>query len=226
MYSEVDQVWKNVSIQEIANLIAAEQSLGFQLDANIFEWEEELNSVPKLKLLGFDAASEGSSLIKVNGKVAWSENTIDSINTKVTNLEETIESIRTAISNIDHLKYQVIDSIDEAIEENVVYLLKVDENSSDDKYDEYMFVNGTLERLGDWGVNLDGYATTEQLNTVKSDLTTLLNNSLGNYVEKTVFNTQVGDITKLITYDAESPKSIIEELNSIYERLTWASITV
>lgn len=35
--------------------------------------------------------------------------------------------------------------------------------SGDDRYDEYMVVDGALERVGDWGVNLDGYATTSDL---------------------------------------------------------------
>jgi hypothetical protein len=35
----------------------------------------------------------------------------------------------------------------------------------DDKYDEYIVVNGKIEKVGSWEINLEGYATTEYVNT-------------------------------------------------------------
>lgn len=36
--------------------------------------------------------------------------------------------------------------------------------------------------------------------------------------------TTVGDLSTLSTYDAESPTTIVEEINNIYERLTWQTM--
>ena len=35
--------------------------------------------------------------------------------------------------------------------------------NSDGTYDEYMVLDGELEKVGDWKVNLDAYATKEEL---------------------------------------------------------------
>ena len=57
--------------------------------------------------------------------------------------------------------------------------------------------------------NLDGYATVESLTKLE-----------------TKFNSVVGDITQLNNYNADSPQTIIDELNAINERLKWEDIPV
>ena len=94
----------------------------------------------------------------------------------------------------------------------ITYLVpKID---STDSYDEYMFVNGQLERLGDWGVDLSGYATISQLQAV--------DNKFANYLPKNEFQTTVGDLTKLTNYTTGN--TLVDEINLINERLIWQEI--
>lgn len=74
--------------------------------------------------------------------------------------EETKIEIKTQIDAIDHLKRKVVaglESIDkEALDaEQYIYMIP----NEDGAYDEYMVLEGELEKVGDWKVNLEDYAT-------------------------------------------------------------------
>lgn len=87
--------------------------------------------------------------------------------------EETANLINSAIAEADHLVRKVFTSLEEAEtfalvegEDAVNYIYMVlNSDSTDDnnKYDEYLYENGKLELVGNWAVNLDGYATKEDL---------------------------------------------------------------
>ena len=82
--------------------------------------------------------------------------------------EETLAEIAKA----DHLVYKKVNSIDDIqtdIDNNdasvnkTIYLVPVLEGLVDDLYDEYMVIDGKAERMGSWEVNLDNYATKDDL---------------------------------------------------------------
>lgn len=78
---------------------------------------------------------------------------------------ETDSKIKEEIDKLDHLKRATvagIESIDlnAADADQYIYMVPNTETGS---YDEYMVVNGELEKVGDWSVDLTGYATTEDL---------------------------------------------------------------
>jgi hypothetical protein len=55
--------------------------------------------------------------------------------------------------------------------EQYIYLVK----NEDEHYDEYMYINGAIEKVGDWKVNLDDYATKAELQSAVSSLTPEIN---------------------------------------------------
>lgn len=83
---------------------------------------------------------------------------------------ETDDAIADAMVKAGHLKREVVSTLPEVEDaaEDVIYLVLDTDAEDGNKYDEYMLVNGALERLGDWEVDLSGYATTGTV----SDLTT------------------------------------------------------
>lgn len=86
-------------------------------------------------------------------------------------------AIATAVANIDHLKRVKVNSIDDidvdALDaENYIYMVPNGLTENDDKYNEYMVIDGVLEKVGDWEVSLDNYITEEELNTKLSDYST------------------------------------------------------
>lgn len=223
-----DGKWKNASLSEIADLIADQQGLGFEIDTNAFEFQA-IDGVKNLKLLGLDAAPVNSMPFKsVNGTIDWTENNVDIVAEKVSNLETIVnnipQEIAKQISAVNHLTYKTVGSLDNATEQNTVYLLPTTSPSGNNSYDEYMLVNGSLERLGNWGVDLSGYATTENLQAVSNSVLELKTNLESNYVTNTKFNSVVGDITSLTNYDAENPTTVVKELNNLYSLLNSGPI--
>lgn len=223
-----DGKWKNASLSEIANLIADQQGLGFEIDTNAFQFQA-VDGVKHLKLLGLDTAPVNSMPFKsVNGTIGWTENNVDTIAGKVSDLEAVVnnipQEIAKQVSEANHLTYKTVGSLDDATEQNTVYLLPTTSPSGNNSYDEYMIVNGALERLGNWGVDLSGYATVENLQAVSNSVLELKTNLESNYVTNTKFNSVVGDITSLTNYNAENPTTVIKELNNLYSLFNSISV--
>ena len=92
---------------------------------------------------------------------------------KVYTKEETTDLINSAIANADHLIRKVFNSVEEAetfaLDEgenavNYIYMvLNAESVDESNKYDEYLYIDGKLELVGNWAVNLEGYATKNDL---------------------------------------------------------------
>lgn len=88
--------------------------------------------------------------------------------------EETAEQINRAITAADHMVRKIFKTLDEAEtfailqgEEAAKYIFMVkNANALDEKnkYEEYLYVNGTFELIGNWEVELDNYVTKDELN--------------------------------------------------------------
>lgn len=101
-------------------------------------------------------------------------------------------AIANAVANIDHLKRVKVESIDDidTTKENYIFMVPTGLQYEDDKYDEYMVIDGVIEKVGAWEVTLDGYITQEQLT-----------NSLTNYVTNNKLNDSLALIeTNLANY--------------------------
>lgn len=94
---------------------------------------------------------------------------------KVFTKEETNSAIATAIANIDHLKREIVDELPdlENADVNTIYMVSRGLTDDDNKYYEYIIINGAFEPVGSWEVDLSNYATKEQLSSVDEKITTL-----------------------------------------------------
>lgn len=112
-----------------------------------------------------------SDIQTVNSSISSLESTkanADDVYTK----EETVSQIEAAIAAVDHLKRKVVASteaidVDAIDAEQYIYMIP----NEDGAYDEYMIIEGELEKVGDWKTDLSGYATTEQLTQTTNALT-------------------------------------------------------
>lgn len=90
---------------------------------------------------------------------------------KVYTKEETEEKIAEAVVAAAHLKRKTFETLEEADAfakseahpEEYIFMVKASEENSNDKYDEYLFVDGSLEKVGSWEVDLTGYATKDEV---------------------------------------------------------------
>lgn len=101
---------------------------------------------------------------------------IDALETSLTNIytkTETDSAIATAIARADHLSREIVAALPETAKENVIYMVRREGGTGQDVYNEYMYINGAWEIIGDTSVDLTGYAKTEDIlvKSVSSDFT-------------------------------------------------------
>lgn len=127
----------------------------------------------KISIKGFGTAEAGSQLvIGDDGNVTWVKpdtTTVEGLSTKVATLEESLKDktskteVAQLIAESGHAKFEKVDSIPSAAEakENVLYLVM---NAETGFYDIWAKIDEEVVRLDDVSVNLDNYATKEELN--------------------------------------------------------------
>lgn len=169
----------------------------------------------------------------------WTSLTSSSLEDRVTELENQINAIDSEIDDkinaANHLTYKVeqdLNTIDTSTAQNTIFLVPSVNPATRDSYDEYMYVNGNFERLGAINeVNLSGYATEQYVNNAIQGVATqtYVNNIISNlsdtYVLKSLYNTQVGDISIFQSYASKENASISDGVKELYERLAWKDIT-
>lgn len=79
--------------------------------------------------------------------------------TEVYTQTETDTKISTAVANAGHLKRTVVDALPAvgSADANTIYMKAEDPDSSDNKYVEWMVINGAWEKVGTSDVDLSGY---------------------------------------------------------------------
>lgn len=102
--------------------------------------------------------------IKVNGAVqAVADKAVD---IAVPTSRDISDAATAAVAAAGHLKRKKVDHV-EAIDltaadaDQYIYLVPKGTEENADKFDEYMVLDGALEKVGDWAVNLSGYVQKE-----------------------------------------------------------------
>lgn len=106
---------------------------------------------------------EGDVDNKLNEVRVLVTNNTDNIST----LTETVDKLSAAVANISKLELKRVDSIDDIVEENVIYLVPNENTLEKNVYDEYIIVgyddagNTLVEIIGSTGIDLDNYVTND-----------------------------------------------------------------
>lgn len=163
----------------------------------------------------------------VSANIASLQNSIDAINTNIGNLEkadddleagvaaintklkniytktETDSAIAAAVSAADHLKREVVTelpSVDDA-DLNTIYMIASGLQDDDNKYYEWMVINGAWEQIGSWEVDLSSYAKKTEVEAK---------------VDKVAGHSLVSDeeIAKLATVETGAQKNYIKSVDT------------
>ena len=209
------------------------------------------NAKGELSLINFENAPSGAQLTKsADGSLIWvlpDAETVEGLSELVTVLREDVDNLTTkfndydtsaevdakissAVAGISHLSYKIVNSTDEINvgaddADKYIYLVK-----NGNSYDEYMVVNGQLERVGDWNVDLSDYATksevaavstrvddiASQLNGVKSDVST-------HTTAITNINTSIEDLASSLGSVNSSITDLASQLNAVKETVNTHS---
>lgn len=101
---------------------------------------------------------------KADADTVYTKDEIDTTLANIYTKTETDTAIGEAIAAADHLKRIKVDSIDDIDEtaeeaDQYIYMVPTGFQEEDDKYDEYMVIDGIIEKVGSWEIDLDNYAT-------------------------------------------------------------------
>ena len=97
---------------------------------------------------------------------------------------EVNSEIQTAVANADHLKREIVEARPEvgAADENTIYMVGDGAGEGEQKYEEFMLINGAFEKIGDSAVDLTGYATETYVDGKIAELDVTDTAVEGNYV--------------------------------------------
>ena len=138
----------------------------------------EPNTIKKSKVNGTEQTIAEDKSVDIIVPVKVSDLTNDS-------KFQTDTEVAAAIAAADHMKRKIVDStadidLDAADASQYIYMVKKGTTKTGDKYDEYMVLDGALEKVGDWEVDLSNYQPKEDgkglsTNDVKNALLAKLN---------------------------------------------------
>lgn len=108
-----------------------------------------------------------------DGVLAGEINALETGLSNVYTKQETNNAIAAAIAAVDHLSREIVGTLPENANENVIYMVLREGGAGQDVYNEYMYINGAWEIIGDTSVDLTGYAKKEDIlvKSVSSDFT-------------------------------------------------------
>lgn len=165
MAYNVEKLAKLKSLKQLAEKVAQDFAPKSQLDA-LSARVDGIGSVG-------GGGSGGISSVKVNGAAQTvTDGAVDiAVPVNVSDLNndskfQTEAQVAAAVAAADHLKRKIVankDAIDLTAPDAAQYIYMVQKGSAEsgDKYDEYMVIDGAVERVGDWTVDLDGYVQKE-----------------------------------------------------------------
>ena len=109
---------------------------------------------------------------QVNSDITALSNRVKSVEDEVPNLA-TNTYVGEQIANAEHLKREIVTVLpsDAEASDNIIYMLKVESATGNDKYKEYMKIDGTVQMVGDTSVDLTDYAKTVDIPTTVAELT-------------------------------------------------------
>lgn len=146
----------------------------------------------------------------VNSQIAGIQTTVDELTSVTGNLSTRVDNTYTktetdaAIAAAAHLKREIVEALPsiEKAKENIIYMVPNGLTDNDNKYYEYILIDGVFEPVGTWEVDLSAYATQEYVDkqfVVKDD-----NKDLVNLI----------DIEKLKGIKENAEKNIINSVSS------------
>ena len=142
------------------------------------EYAKVLTDIPKIINSIEEEPTEGSKNLSTSGGV-WQA--IDNVHTTINNqikssIVDNLESLaadkslsanqgrilKEMIANLANLQIEIVDQLPSVGETNIIYLVKKS-GSAPDIHDEYVFVDGKWEKIGDTEIDLSNYYTRDEV---------------------------------------------------------------
>ena len=97
---------------------------------------------------------------------------------------EVDSAIGTAVANAEHLKRSIVTTLPEvaSADAHTIYMVEITGGDGNQKYEEFMLINGAFEKIGDSAVDLTDYATKEYADQAEADAKAYTDEQLANIV--------------------------------------------
>ena len=97
---------------------------------------------------------------------------------------EVDSAITTAVANAEHLKRSIVATLPEvaSADTHTIYMVEITGGDGNQKYEEFMLINGAFEKIGDSAVDLTDYATKEYADQAEADAKAYTDEQLANIV--------------------------------------------
>ncbi len=247
VYNDIDQEWQNVSISELKDTLITEigdfigatpslpglsglvpapaagdhnsfltgNSSWTKIDSDVF------TILPNkgLSLSGFAQASTGTIPVKSDNGIVWSNAPSGMLDTRI-------------IITLEELQ-ELIENEDPSVNEHNIYMIDNGEGS----YDEYRVINGQLIKINNsLPIDLNKYVTKIEFESRVGNLESILNDTIDESTSRLVpglvtkvevleiAKAKIGDLNSLV-FSNENNTTLVEEINSINERLMWKELT-
>lgn len=84
---------------------------------------------------------------------------------------EVDSAITTAVANAEHLKRSIVTALPDVADADIhtIYMVEITGGDGNQKYEEFMLINGAFEKIGDSAVDLTNYATKEYADQAEAD---------------------------------------------------------
>ena len=218
-------VGKAAEYDEEENLIAAATGLYAELDqkanaedtkaeldlkANVAEVEEALELKANVSDVN-DALNLKANASEMEDALKLKANAAD-VYTK----KDTDSAIAAAIANVDHLSREIVDILPDIEDANLntIYMTPSGLQADDNKYYEWILINGVFEQVGSWEVDLKIYAKA-------ADVEAALNTKVDKDGDSRLMTLGEGIKLKGITENAE--KNIINSISADFEIISDGS---
>lgn len=123
-----------------------------------------IDQVDNLKTQVGTAADEAGS--GATGLYAEIDRIDEELNNKP-NAADVTKQIAEAVAGADHLRREIVEALPEIskADPNVIYMVPTGLQEDDNKYHEWILINGVFEPVGSWEVDLSSYAKTSDVET-------------------------------------------------------------
>lgn len=121
----------------------------------------------------YDDLTDKPTLQDLTNDVGFITKTVNNLDNYYTKTESyTKEEVNGLINGITTLNIQVVTALPTSnISSNTIYLVPKTPEQTNNKYDEYLYVNNKFEKIGDTEINLSNYALKTEIKTKTSELT-------------------------------------------------------